>query len=51
MIFASALWALLPVLARNRLELDSSGYGLLLGAVGVGALTGAARAAAAARAV
>ena len=42
MLFASSLWALLPVLARDRLALDSGGYGLLLGAVGVGALTGAA---------
>ena len=36
---ASALWALLPVTAR-RLELSSSGYGLLLGALGVGAVLG-----------
>lgn len=36
---ASALWALLPVTA-TRLGLTSSGYGLLLGAVGVGAVLG-----------
>jgi MFS family permease len=42
MVFASALWALLPVLAREQLELDSGGYGALLAAVGVGALSGAA---------
>lgn len=36
---ASALWALLPVVAQ-RLQLDSSGYGLMLGALGVGAVTG-----------
>lgn len=36
---ASALWALLPVTAK-RLHLDSSGYGLLLGALGVGAVLG-----------
>ncbi len=36
---ASALWALLPVTA-TRLGLSSSGYGLLLGAVGVGAVLG-----------
>ncbi|MBK4346962.1 MFS transporter [Lacisediminihabitans sp. G11-30] len=36
---ASALWALLPVTA-TRLELDSSGYGLLLGALGAGAVLG-----------
>jgi MFS family permease len=36
---ASALWALLPVTAK-RLDLDSSGYGLLLGALGLGAVLG-----------
>lgn len=36
---ASALWALLPVTA-TRLGLTSSGYGVLLGAVGVGAVLG-----------
>lgn len=36
---ASALWALLPLTAA-RLGLTSSGYGLLLGAVGVGAVLG-----------
>ena len=36
---ASALWALLPITA-TRLGLDSSGYGLLLGALGVGAVGG-----------
>jgi len=36
---ASALWALLPLTA-TRLGLDSSGYGLLLGALGVGAVAG-----------
>jgi MFS family permease len=38
---ASALWALLPVLARDALELGSGGYGLLLGSVGFGAIAGA----------
>jgi MFS family permease len=38
---ASALWALLPVVASDRLALSSSGYGLLLGALGVGAVGGA----------
>ncbi|RDI67297.1 MFS transporter [Nocardia pseudobrasiliensis] len=38
---ASALWALLPVIAHGRLGLSSSGYGLLLGALGVGAVVGA----------
>jgi MFS family permease len=36
---ASALWALLPLTAK-RLQLDSSGYGLLLGALGAGAVLG-----------
>ncbi|MEU7764688.1 MFS transporter [Nocardia sp. NPDC049190] len=39
---ASAVWALLPVIARDRLELSSAGYGLMLGALGVGAVLGAA---------
>jgi MFS family permease len=38
---AVALWALLPVVASRRLGLGPSGYGLLLGALGVGALTAA----------
>lgn len=36
--FASAGWALLPVVASNRLGLDAGGYGALLGALGVGAV-------------
>jgi predicted MFS family arabinose efflux permease len=39
--FASAIWALLPLTARSALHLGSGGYGLLLAAVGVGALAGA----------
>lgn len=39
-IFASAMWALLPVVARSDLGLGSGGYGLLLGAVGIGAVVG-----------
>ncbi|HWH12297.1 MAG TPA: MFS transporter [Solirubrobacteraceae bacterium] len=38
---ASAVWALLPVLARRNLGLGSAGYGLLLGGVGIGAIIGA----------
>ncbi len=34
----SALWALLPSVAADRLGLGSSGYGILLAALGVGAL-------------
>lgn len=39
--FAGAVWAILPLLARDRLGLGSGGYGLLLGCVGVGALIAA----------
>ena len=38
---ASGLWALLPVVARSRLGLGADGYGLLLGCLGAGAVTGA----------
>ncbi|MFB0619606.1 MFS transporter [Streptomyces sp. AGS-58] len=37
----AALWSLLPLVASRSLGLDSGGYGLLLGAVGVGAVSGA----------
>jgi Arabinose efflux permease len=40
--FGSALWALLPLLARRELGLDAAGYGLLLGCLGAGAVGGAA---------
>jgi MFS family permease len=40
-ICASALWALLPVIARDQLGLGAGGYGLLSGAFGVGAVAGA----------
>jgi MFS family permease len=40
--FATALLALLPLLARNKLGLGSTGYGGLLGAFGLGAIVGAA---------
>lgn len=36
--FASATWALLPLTAHARLHLGSGGYGVLQGAVGVGAV-------------
>ena len=45
--FASAIWALLPVIAESELHLGSGGYGLLLGSVGIGAV-GRSRPAAAA---
>lgn len=38
---ATALWALLPLVATERLGSGSGGYGVLLGALGVGALAGA----------
>lgn len=38
---ASALWALLPVVANRDLSLGAEGYGLLLGSLGVGAVAGA----------
>lgn len=39
--FASAVWSLLPLVARRQLGLGAVGYGLLLGCLGVGAVTGA----------
>ena len=40
-LFASALWALLPLVARQMLGGSSGFYGVLLGAVGAGAIIGA----------
>jgi predicted MFS family arabinose efflux permease len=39
--FASALWALLPVLARYEIKLNCHGYGILFGCLGMGAVVGA----------
>jgi MFS family permease len=39
--FGSAIWALLPLVAKQILGGDAGFYGLLLGAVGVGAIMGA----------
>jgi len=39
--FASALWALMPLVARFGLDIGADGYGILLGAVGLGSLIGA----------
>jgi MFS family permease len=39
--FASAVWSLLPLVARRELGLGAVGYGVLLGCLGVGAVTGA----------
>ena len=38
---ASALWAMLPLVARRELGLGATGYGVLLGCLGVGAVLGA----------
>jgi predicted MFS family arabinose efflux permease len=38
----SALWALLPLIARREMGLDAVGYGVLLGCLGAGAVFGAA---------
>ena len=40
-VSASAFWALLPLIARNELQGDATLYGVMLGAVGAGAVTGA----------
>lgn len=40
-LFASSVWALLPLVARQLLGGDAGFYGLLLGAVGAGAIIGA----------
>jgi MFS family permease len=37
-VFASAVWSLLPLVARVLLGLNAIGYGLLLGCLGVGAV-------------
>lgn len=39
-LFGSAVWALLPLIVRNELKLGPSAYGILLGALGAGALLG-----------
>ena len=38
---ASALWALLPLIARDRLGMEADGYGMLMGALGAGAVIAA----------
>ena len=38
---AVALWALLPLVASDRLHMGAGGYGILLAALGVGAVLGA----------
>ncbi|HSK32543.1 MAG TPA: MFS transporter, partial [Propionicimonas sp.] len=38
---ATAMWALLPLIANRQLGLGAAGYGILFGALGVGAITAA----------
>jgi MFS family permease len=38
---ASALWALLPAVGRHEMGLDASGYGIVLGSLGLGAVISA----------
>ena len=38
---ASALWALLPLIAKDQLQMEADGYGLLMGALGAGAVIAA----------
>lgn len=40
-LFASAVWAILPLVARQLLKGSAGFYGVLLGAVGAGAIAGA----------
>src|SRR3984957_7108658 len=40
-ISASALWSLLPLVAKVELHRDSTGYGVLLGCLGAGSILGA----------
>jgi MFS family permease len=41
LLFASAYWALLPLVAREQMAMGPGLYGLLLGAIGAGAVGGA----------
>ncbi len=41
LLFASALWTLLPLMARFGLHTGPTGYGALLGCIGIGAVLGA----------
>ena len=40
-VFASAYWALLPLVARDQIKGSATLYGILLGAIGIGAVGGA----------
>jgi MFS family permease len=41
LLFGSALWAILPLIAVRRLDLGASGFGILLACVGTGAVLSA----------
>ncbi|MDA0160316.1 MFS transporter [Solirubrobacter ginsenosidimutans] len=41
LLFGSALWAILPLIAVHRLGLEASGFGILLACVGTGAVLAA----------
>ena len=40
-VFASVIWALLPLVAKTQLNQGAGGFGLLVGAIGLGAVIGA----------
>jgi MFS family permease len=40
-ISASAIWSILPLVAKVQLHSESSGYGILLGCLGIGSILGA----------
>jgi MFS family permease len=42
LVFASAYWALLPLVARHQIGGGPGAYGVLLGCIGLGAIVGAA---------
>lgn len=41
MFFANAAWGLLPIISKNQFSTDASFFGLLMGAIGIGAIIGA----------
>jgi MFS family permease len=41
MFFANAAWGLLPIVSKNQFSADASFFGLLMGAIGIGAIVGA----------
>lgn len=40
-LFASAIWALLPLIAKTQLNQNAAGFGLLMAMIGMGAIVGA----------